>query len=793
MSRRDLTTKILRPYQVDAIRDTVATLLGDSTAAGLQQPTSAGKSIEMLCIAASWPGRVVVAVPLLGIKNNFLRGDSLRFMAPPSRFPSVPGSVRAGLFFDLTGLVASRGLDSVSSSTAELAAHLAPTARPPSRIFVTTHQTLCRLLAQLPERLDGMLFLIDEAHHAGVDADGGVTLLGQLVLELRARGAKVLLISATPYRTDGARVFPEGIPVHALSMSEYAAMGYAPRDLKIRAVLSQAFAKTQDQWTGETGLSRKQARTLAREIVRKYIADSRSVREPGYMDMWLKALMNVPSRRSAKMRDALLEAFKELAPEVRVFDAVGPGRQKQLELEALLQHERTVSRYEDSKVDVIIACQRFNEGVDWPLCCEVYAIGIPGSLTRIIQWLGRALRLKGSIVVAEDGTEVFVPCPGYPPGAVQRARITFFGLSVRPELHAKYARAHHEAALLLACLLDSAPVGLLFGRAFRMQSELARRQGEIPARRKVWDERLLAEAMRLLVVAQTAVGEEANAGELGEYLHANQERLVRQLPPDLDFDQLLLAVRGLVFARGARKANATRRANVAAGEMLDVLTPVLCTNFREAMRGLEDLTIVDAVNSVVSVQSEFTGQDAREIRRRLEAAALQRSWTSEDLVARGFNVDRICMGARQYRKEHGQFPVMDGSNALRWTELPATWARLDEELRAGPWVQAGAPPLSLSTALGLTQRYPIPLDSVKVRASVEAFARKWGCLPPGSQGIDPTTLLHDTPVAKRLLRPGLQDAPRGENWILIDLALRWGFRGLPGGGSLKALLEGNLS
>ena len=49
----------------------------------------------------------------------------------------------------------------------------------------------------------------------------------------------------------------------------------------------------------------------------------------------------------------------------------------------------------------MIGIQRVLEGTDWPLCSAVYCVGMPGSLNTVVQFLGRAMRLKGPDYPAE--------------------------------------------------------------------------------------------------------------------------------------------------------------------------------------------------------------------------------------------------------------------------------------------------------------------------------------------------------------------------------------------------------
>src|SRR5690606_25965107 len=83
----------------------------------------------------------------------------------------------------------------------------------------------------------------------------------------------------------------------------------------------------------------------------------------------------------------------------RVHNAVGTGKQFQTDLMDALASERTVTDIDGSQIDVIVACARFNEGTDWPLCSHVYHVGFPRSTRLTVQRWGRSFRSKSNIVV----------------------------------------------------------------------------------------------------------------------------------------------------------------------------------------------------------------------------------------------------------------------------------------------------------------------------------------------------------------------------------------------------------
>ncbi len=92
----------------------------------------------------------------------------------------------------------------------------------------------------------------------------------------------------------------------------------------------------------------------------------------------------------------------------------------------------------------MVGIQRVLEGTDWPVCSAVYCVGMPGSLNTVVQFLGRAMRLKG-----ED----------YPAEQRDRARLVFFVPCGGGAALADLSLDHSRHALLTCCFLADHEVG----------------------------------------------------------------------------------------------------------------------------------------------------------------------------------------------------------------------------------------------------------------------------------------------------------------------------------------------
>src|SRR5438132_3064074 len=97
-----------------------------------------------------------------------------------------------------------------------------------------------------------------------------------------------------------------------------------------------------------------------------------------------------------------------------------------------------------SAFDVMVGIQRVLEGSDWPVCSAVYCVGMLGSLNIVVQFLGRATRLK-----AND----------YPADHRDRARLVFFVPCGGGTALADLSIDHSRHALLTCCFLADHEVG----------------------------------------------------------------------------------------------------------------------------------------------------------------------------------------------------------------------------------------------------------------------------------------------------------------------------------------------
>ena len=326
---------------------------------------------------ASGKSRAAMYVGLDKVANQGLRKV---VVAVPER--SIGGSFRdtplkAGGFFadwrldrDLCGVGSETG-----SKVRELVEFLSSETE---TLAVCTHATLRFAFDRAGlEPFDRCLVCIDELHHAAVDED---SRLGNLIRGLMDRGsAHVLAMTGSYFRGDGLAILhPED-------------------EARFRRVVYTYY----EQLNGYEYL--KELRIGFRFYAGKYLDAIGEALDPA-----LKTIVHIPHVGSSEAGvdkmfavDAIVSSLGEpKGQDPRTgFDLVKSGR-RTLRVANLVEEGpkrdrvmaslRAVRKRED--VDVIIALGMAKEGFDWIWCEHVLTIGYRGSLTEVVQIIGRATR-----------------------------------------------------------------------------------------------------------------------------------------------------------------------------------------------------------------------------------------------------------------------------------------------------------------------------------------------------------------------------------------------------------------
>ena len=407
-------TRKFRKYQV-AIHNFFMNHVGEDV--GLEGPPGMGKTSNIIGATAQFIRdelyqKVLIATTQEQIENRFVNRE-FRRLKIGRRILDVPDDL----------IVSARGGASVRLRISEFFKD------PGQHALACTHAALSIMnTRRLPRDLSGHVLFVDEGHHA--PADG----LSKFVAAWRQRGGVVIYVTATSYRSDGRKVGPEAdawfIRPLALHMEE----GFAPAEFKseIRAVNGRNVKVSYGQMTGKA----EPPKAYIKDIVKTMMEAWEEIGRP-------KVIVRVPPLigGSGWLVRAIVRGFRRNG--ARTVDATGPNIQRKKDFLKVLDAEAR-RKYRSSKVDVIVGIQRVTEGTDWKHCEAVFCVGLPGSMTFIVQLTGRAMRMK------DDS------CPKRRRDV---ARALFFVPTTGKELTEQLSTDHSRAVLLQTCFMADSQSG----------------------------------------------------------------------------------------------------------------------------------------------------------------------------------------------------------------------------------------------------------------------------------------------------------------------------------------------
>ena len=333
----------------------------------IKAPPASGKSRALMYIALDkltnqGLTKVIVAVPERSIGASF-RSTPL---------------TQGGFFRDWT--VGSRWNLTDAGGTAGRVAAFKAFIASPDPILICTHATLRFAFDQLgPTAFENCLLAVDEFHHASADQD---SRLGELVRSLIAGGsAHIVAMTGSYFRGDAAPVL-------------------RPED---EARFTRITYTYYEQLNGYQHLK---SLGIGYHFYRgSYLEAINQVLNPD-----LKTIIHIPHVNSAAatrhgkytevdhildhlgevtIRDQLTGLYHVRRPDGRILkiaDLVddGPSREQVIHTLRHLTHR--------DDLDIIIALGMAKEGFDWVWCEHALTVGYRGSLTEVIQIIGRATR-----------------------------------------------------------------------------------------------------------------------------------------------------------------------------------------------------------------------------------------------------------------------------------------------------------------------------------------------------------------------------------------------------------------
>jgi hypothetical protein len=777
----------------------------------VEQPTGSGKTLEIVTLVAMQLGKrfshAVIAAPQEQIEHGFVHPD-YRLIA----FPGSPGMATPDIEVP-EGLIWGARQSHLGSVRRLLVYLRQPV--PPDHALGCTHAALIRLSSeQLPDDLSGKALFVDEAHHASADG------LSEVVSIWHERGGQLYFFTATPYRGDGRPVAIEGMRLYRRSLAEHMAEGFAPRHLEseIVALGQPGDTVTAAQFTGEEAPPGSYFEGLITAVCRRWSEDGKP-----------KAIVRVPPMQGGRSGELVSRLMQALSSQgARVLDATGTGAADKQRFLSALEAEKGRT-HATSAYDVMVGIQRVLEGTDWPVCSAVYCVGMPGSLNTVVQFLGRAMRLKG-----ED----------YPAAQRDRARLVFFVPCGGGAALADLSLDHSRHALLTCCFLADHEVGQewIVLREVRRGIEAALGiPAENPAAADAENEAAepLDPEVRAEVELVMANAREQIVSSGGEPTVGEVVQVAARTRPDLPEVALRRIATEILAAQTDSTGAAVREAfqqEIARRLRIDpTVKKAMAEAFALVLDEFRDVTLNDsAVLERVGRQVHgVTGGQMRDFARRLREAS-----------PKPLSVEQVLAWVDAFHEETGDWPkhnsgpiddscgetwssihnaLMSGSRGLpRGSSLP----RFLADYR-GVRNHSDLPRLSVEQILGWADahndahgRYPKLLSGSIEGTTEETWQGIHSALQKGLRGLPGGSSLarllaeHRNVTNHKSLpkmsvteilawadahnrrtgswprrQSGIAEEVSGIEWKHVDLALRKGLRGLPGGSSLATLLE----
>ncbi len=254
---------------------------------------------------------------------------------------------------------------------------------PGAKILICTHATLRFAYQDInnPKAFNGCLLGIDEFHHNSADVES--SRLGDLVKGIITQStAHIMAMTGSYFRGDGVPVLEPEVE------SKFTCVTFSYYDQLSGYKYLRTISLSYDFYSG----------TYFKTLYKDF-------------DLRKKSIIHIPnvnSRESTKEKYAEVDEILDIIGTVkmeepdtgvclvesadgrtlRVLDLVDDDPQKRsIRQKYLLEHAE-----EKDAVDIIIALNLAKEGFDWPPCEQMITVGYRGSLTEIVQIIGRCTR-----------------------------------------------------------------------------------------------------------------------------------------------------------------------------------------------------------------------------------------------------------------------------------------------------------------------------------------------------------------------------------------------------------------
>ena len=250
-----------------------------------------------------------------------------------------------------------------------------------ARTLVCTHATLRFALKELSdEQLDGLFFGIDEFHHTSADADNG---LGELVRRLMNRtNAHILAMTGSYFRGDGTPVLriedeTRFVPVQFNYYDQL--NGY--RYLK---TLQLGYHFYKGHYLSALN---KVLDTRQKTLIHIPVTNSKAAGAYDKYEQVKQIIDLIGNKVDEDYNTNIITVETSDGRRLKVADLVEPTPEHRNHVQGYLQKMKS-----RDDIDIIIAMGMAKEGFDWEWCEHCLTIGVRGSLTEIVQIIGRCTR-----------------------------------------------------------------------------------------------------------------------------------------------------------------------------------------------------------------------------------------------------------------------------------------------------------------------------------------------------------------------------------------------------------------
>lgn len=250
------------------------------------------------------------------------------------------------------------------------------------KILICTHATLRFAYDKLSDSDFNDIFLgIDEFHHASANTDEN--RLGELVKGvIENSSAHVMAMTGSYFRGDGIAVLEPEVE------NKFNTITYSYYDQLSGYKYLHSITLSYEFYSGIYYDALKNSLNLGRKTI-IHIPNVNSQESSGNKYEEVNHIIDIIGTISHEDKDGVLHIKAADGRTIKVIDLVDDR-----DPEARVRKQKYLKEHSEEKdaVDIIIALNMAREGFDWPPCEQMLTIGYRGSLTEIIQIIGRATR-----------------------------------------------------------------------------------------------------------------------------------------------------------------------------------------------------------------------------------------------------------------------------------------------------------------------------------------------------------------------------------------------------------------